>query len=360
MSARLVVRRSGQALWSRRVGLFAAQLLILTALLHRFEVIDTPVAVTLLAIGIGAALLAVLLGLGALIGIWRNGTQGAGRALTGLLVGILTLALPAWYLPDLFSKPGLTDITTALDDVPQFQAALAIRAANANRVASYDRDLAEFQTAAYPDIRPMTLEKSPTQTFQLVLEAVEQLGWKIVATREPGDGAPGRIEAVAKTPIMGFADDVVIRVSAGAGEARIDARSASRYGEHDFGSNASHIRTLFGQIEAGLEAGEKLAREIALATRAEELRTAREARLAKERVEREEREAREREELLRTMRERTQIATPEAPPSEANPPGASERGPAYSYAPNAQAQTAPRRRRGWAADPHKFWQQFQD
>ncbi len=355
-----MVRKSGQAIWSRRVGLFAAQLLILTALLHRFEVIETPVAVTLLAVGVGAGLLAVLFGCGALIGIWRNGGQGAGRALTGLLVGALTLALPAWYLPDLFSKPGLTDITTALDDVPQFQAALADRAANANRVDRYDRDLAEFQTAAYPDIRPMSLEKSPTQSFQLVREAVEQLGWKIVAAREPDDGGPGRIEAVAKTLIMGFADDVVVRVSAGAGEARIDVRSASRYGEHDFGANAAHIRRLFAQIEAGLEAGEKLAREIALAKRAEELRQAREVRLAKEREAREKQEAREREELLRLMQERTQIATPQAPPAGVNLPGASERGPAYSYAPNAQGQTAPRRRRGWAADPHKFWQQFQD
>lgn len=358
MSARLVIRQSSQARWSRRIALFAAQLLLLAAILHRFEAINAAVATTLLTIGIGAALVAFVLGCSAFHKIWSYGQSGSGRAIAGLMISMLTLVVPAWYLPNLIWKPRLTDIRTSFDTPLRFEA-LAARQAGAEAASDpsdvdklSERQQAQLQAAAYPEVRPMRLEKSPTQSFDLVREAVAQLGWKIVASEAPEADEPGRIEAVAKTPIMGFADDVVILVSLGGGEARIDVRSASRYGQHDFGTNAGHIKQLFAQIETGLEEGEKLAREIALAKRAEELREVREERLAEERAMREEREAREREELLRLMREQTQIARPAPPPSE---PGR-----ARASAPNVQVRRAAPRRRGWAADPHRFWQRFQD
>ena len=57
------------------------------------------------------------------------------------------------------------------------------------------------------------------------------------------------IEAVARTPIMGFRDDVVIRVSPLGRGARVDLRSASRYGTHDFGANAARLRALLEDID---------------------------------------------------------------------------------------------------------------
>ena len=59
----------------------------------------------------------------------------------------------------------------------------------------------------------------------------------------------GVIEAVARTPIMGFRDDVVIRVRRDGDGARVDVRSASRYGRHDFGTNAARIRSLLEDID---------------------------------------------------------------------------------------------------------------
>ena len=59
----------------------------------------------------------------------------------------------------------------------------------------------------------------------------------------------GVIELVARTPIMGFRDDVVIRVAPSEDGARIDVRSASRYGTHDFGANAARIRSLLEDID---------------------------------------------------------------------------------------------------------------
>ncbi|MGC2643653.1 MAG: DUF1499 domain-containing protein, partial [Pseudolabrys sp.] len=59
----------------------------------------------------------------------------------------------------------------------------------------------------------------------------------------------GVIETVARSPIMGFRDDVVIRVTPIGQGARIDMRSASRFGDHDLGANASRVRSLLEDID---------------------------------------------------------------------------------------------------------------
>jgi len=83
-----------------------------------------------------------------------------------------------------------------------------------------------------------------------VLALVTKRRWHVVDARPPAGGRRDAvIEAVARTPIMGFRDDVVIRVSAAVDGARVDVRSASRYGLHDFGTNAARIRSLLEDID---------------------------------------------------------------------------------------------------------------
>src|ERR1700730_5680790 len=71
------------------------------------------------------------------------------------------------------------------------------------------------------------------------------------APRAPPPPSPrdGFIEAIARTPILGFRDDVVVRVRPTSDGARIDVRSASRYGRHDLGTNAARVRSLIGDID---------------------------------------------------------------------------------------------------------------
>ncbi|MDO8877189.1 MAG: DUF1499 domain-containing protein, partial [Pseudolabrys sp.] len=57
------------------------------------------------------------------------------------------------------------------------------------------------------------------------------------------------IETTARTLLMGFRDDVVIRITAVGSGTRIDLRSASRYGAHDFGANAARLRALLEEID---------------------------------------------------------------------------------------------------------------
>jgi hypothetical protein len=53
---------------------------------------------------------------------------------------------------------------------------------------------------------------------------------------------------------MGFRDDVVVRVRGEPDGARIDARSSSRYGSFDFGTNAARVRGLMNDIEEAIRA----------------------------------------------------------------------------------------------------------
>lgn len=318
-----------QAVWSRRIALFAAQLMVLGVILHQLGAVTTPVVNNLLSIAVAIALAGLLFAGLALVMIWRQGMTGAGRALGGAFVALGVLAVPLWYLPDLLLRPKINDVATDLSTPPAFLAAAADRPGDANPLTYPGAQFAELQAQAYPDVRPMTLEKSRIEAYDLVREAVERLDWRILSARKPTETTPGHIEAVAKTLIMGFADDVVIRITAVNQDARIDMRSASRYGEHDFGANARRIRRLFTEVKIGLEEGEKRALEMALARRNKELKE--KARRELERKQRLEQQAR------RLSRRR-----------------------ARSSAEDARIRRAPRQPAGQIRDPGRFFQQFRE
>jgi uncharacterized protein (DUF1499 family) len=109
---------------------------------------------------------------------------------------------------------------------------------------------AEQQRLAYPQVEPLFLSASPEIAYQAAIALMTKRKWRIVDAREPqAKVRDGRIEAVARTPIMGFRDDVVIRIRAGEEGCRVDMRSASRYGRHDFGTKASRIRSFLADLD---------------------------------------------------------------------------------------------------------------
>jgi uncharacterized protein (DUF1499 family) len=244
-----------EGLWARRMALFFVQLLILTVLLHRFGTLATPAAMNLMAVSIGGLFLAIVVAVIGLVRIWFGGQIGAAQAFTGIGIALAGLAVPLWYLSHYFTLPELNDIQTTRQPM-EFKQLAAMRPADANRIVEPDLAVAEEREKAYPDIRPMELERSVTETFDIVHEAVKRLGWTIVLSEPPAE-EPGRIEATDRTMIMGYTDDALVRVTGDDAHAFIDVRSASRYGKHDLGANADHIRDLFAEVKAALEKGEK-------------------------------------------------------------------------------------------------------
>ena len=257
---------SRKAIWSQRIALFFLTLFLITFGLHRFSQINTPVAMQLFGLAVSGAVIGLLLGLSAFVGIWREGYKGAGRAITGALVSALLLALPLWSLPNLMALPRLNDVTTDTKSPPKFEKIVSARQGAANPV-DYQREAAEMQREAYPDLQPVTVSRSTTEAFSAVREAVTTLKWRIVAEEPPQGGRPGAIEAVDKSMIFGFTDDVVVRVSGDDGRARIDARSSSRYGEHDLGRNAERVREFFTEVKtrlAAIETSEQMQKAVLL------------------------------------------------------------------------------------------------
>ncbi|HSD93082.1 MAG TPA: DUF1499 domain-containing protein [Methyloceanibacter sp.] len=256
-TARYAVKEAREATWARRIALFFVQLLILTALLHHFGSLTTPAAINLLGVSIAGMLLAIAVAVASLVRIWFGGQTGGAQAFAAIFIACLGLAVPGFYLSHAVTLPRLTSVETSPDEPLQFNTLASMRPADANPIPVPDDVAIEAQEEAYPDIAPISLERSAAEVFSLVHEAVERLGWTIVTSEAPGETGPGRIEATDRTLVMGFTDDVVVQIKGDDTHAIINARSASRYGLHDLGTNAARVRGLFAEITTALEKGEK-------------------------------------------------------------------------------------------------------
>lgn len=256
-TARYTVKEAHEAPWARRIALFFVQLLILTVLLHRFASLGTPAAINLIVVSIAGLLVAIAIAVFSIVRIWFGGQSGASHAVAAIFVACVGLALPAYYLAKAATLPMLTDVQTSPEEPLEFTTLNTMRPADANPLKDPDQAQIDAQDAAYPDLEPMELERSAPEVFSIVHEAVDRLGWTIVVSEPPGETGVGRIEATARSLIMGYTNDVVIQVKGDDAHAQIDVRSASRYGRHDFGANAKYIGKLFAEVTAALEKGEK-------------------------------------------------------------------------------------------------------
>jgi len=256
-TARFPVKEAHEATWARRIALFFVQLLILTVLLHRFSLLTTPVALNLMGVSLAGFFLAIAIAIVSLVRIWFGGHTGAGQAFAAIVIALLGLAAPAFFVAKAAFLPRLNDIATSPDEPLAFNVLLSQRPADANPIKNPDAAAIEQQIDAYPDLGPMVLERAAPEVFSLVQEAVERRGWTIVSSETPGESGIGRIEATDRSLILGFTDDVVVQVKGDDTRAQIDVRSVSRYGMHDLGANAARIRGLFEEITTTLEKGEK-------------------------------------------------------------------------------------------------------
>lgn len=247
------------SLWCSRLAVFAVVVILAAVLLHRFFGMPTAVALNLVATGFALAAAAVLLGLIATIGVWRTGRAGAARILLGTTLGLAVLAVPASVMVLARGFPVLNDVTTDALDPPALTKAAPLRTGLANPAAYPGEAAFRLQRKAYPDLQPLDVNRSPGETFELVVDALKRLQMTVVAEDPPSEANEiGRAEAVDRTLVMGFYDDVAVRVMPhGDPEqpgSRIDLRSSSRYGRSDFGANAQRLRAIMREIVARLEA----------------------------------------------------------------------------------------------------------
>ena len=235
------------AAWSGRLGVFAFAVAALSVLILRSGMLEIVPALATFAAALAFAGLAILFALGSFITIWRQGLSGLGYALLGMLLGFALLAYPGYLGYRGLKLPAITDVTTDPANPPRFDVLARLRPRG--RV-DYPSAFAEKQRAAYPDIVPLQLTVPAKAAYDAAMAIMTKRKWLIVDTRAPSaTRRDGSIEAVARTPIMGFRDDIAIRITPLRDGTRVDARSASRVGTHDFGANAARLRVFLEELD---------------------------------------------------------------------------------------------------------------
>jgi uncharacterized protein (DUF1499 family) len=160
------------------------------------------------------------------------------------------LSYPAYLGIRGYRLPALYDITTDPIDPPRFEAIARLRSRDANPIAYAGLRAAELQRTAYPDIEPLIVSGTPQGAYDAAIAVITKRKWRVVESRPPVIGRrDGHIEAIARAFPLGLRDDVVVRIRRDADGARVDVRSASRYGLRDFGTNARRVRSLIEDID---------------------------------------------------------------------------------------------------------------
>lgn len=196
------------------------------------------------AMGGGAAAIVSLI---ALIGLWRRraSQRQIVLALLGFTIGITIFAIPVQWMMTARRVPPIHDITTDIENPPEFVAILKVRQGAPNPAEYGGPEMAAQQKRGYPELGPIVLSDPPDQSFERALAAARSMGWQIVdANREEG-----RIEATDTTFWFGFKDDVVIRIAPADQGSRIDVRSVSRVGKSDVGTNARRIESYLQKLQ---------------------------------------------------------------------------------------------------------------
>jgi hypothetical protein len=236
------------AIWSSRLALFAIAVAAISVIIVRSGLLEIVPALATFAAAVVFAGIAILFAFAAFVVIWRQGIGGLGRALLALFLGLALLAYPAYLGTRAWRLPAISDVTTDTTNPPRFDVLARLRPRG--RTDYPGPAVAALQRTAYPDVIPLDLDVPTKIAYDAALALVTKRKWYIGDTRPPTLARrDGVIEAVARTPIMGFRDDVVIRITPVGQGTRVDMRSASRFGNHDLGANASRIRSLLGDID---------------------------------------------------------------------------------------------------------------
>ncbi|WP_271078366.1 DUF1499 domain-containing protein [Aurantiacibacter sp. MUD61] len=191
------------------------------------------------------AALAVVAVIGIVIGMVRKRGAGWRNPLALVLSLVMLGVFYTQVIAPARSAPFMHDITTDVDDPPQFQT-LPLRD---DYLEMYEGDIEAWRSAhreSYPDLEPVIIDQPPELVIADARALAEERGWEI-AEYSP---EAGRLEATATAGFIRFFDDVVVEVTPIAdGSTRVDMRSISRVGGSDLGYNAARIEAFLSDLE---------------------------------------------------------------------------------------------------------------
>lgn len=215
------------------VALVAGVLLLLTGPVYRVGLWSLPTAFALMRWAVYGGIAGAVLGAAAL---WHARGRSVFAALA-VLIGLVVFAIPFRFQRMAASVPPIHDITTDTANPPEFHAVLPHRT-DARNSLDYSQEVARQQREGYPDLKPLVLEIPAAQVFDRAVRAAREAGWDVVDVSAEN----WRIEATDTTLFFGFKDDIVVRLTPIGNRTVVDARSVSRIGRSDVGTNARRIR----------------------------------------------------------------------------------------------------------------------
>jgi len=225
------------ASWARNLAVFSVVAVVVSIIIVRFGFLEMKPALATFFGALACAGLSILVSLAAFAAIWQNGSRGMSRILLALVIDVAVLAYPA-YLGLRYRKlPRIHDITTDPIDPPRFDALARLRTGDGANTAVY-----------------AGLYSAEQRAYEITLQLINRRKWLVIDERPPSPPRRiGHIEAVARTPIMGFREDVSIRIVPDGDDSRVDIRSSSRYFESDLGSNAARVTKLIDDLNNAVD-----------------------------------------------------------------------------------------------------------
>jgi len=249
MRRKYIRPQSKAALWSLRCGRFAALLLLAALVLHRFGFMRTADLPWFAAIAAIAALLSLVLACLGLRALWQEGYKGGLSCLKGGLLAFIAAAPLLFAGVAWFIFPPLYDISTDLEHPPAFL--ISARPADALPVgAAFTPAAAEEQWAAWPQLSGRRYDGSPDTVLTAVKAVLKAKNWPISGEQgKVGEDNRLLVGAVAKTFVLGFVSDIIIRLSDEGDTSFVDMRSASRYLPRDYGINARFVADFMDRLD---------------------------------------------------------------------------------------------------------------
>ena len=218
---------------------------------HRFGFLNFRIAFLLFVLAMLVCSLVFIVGVFKLVfAIARKQSLFSGQLPLTLACGLIPALAFSGVGAGALKAPMIHDITTDMVTPPAFVFIQPEDGYRINSLVYPGEEVSAVQREAYPDITTFFTSKTPRKVFQASLFSASLMGWEIIAQ----DLASFRFEAVAKTPLFGFTDDIAVRITASAdGATAVDVRSMSRVGISDLGTNARRIREFFSQLQVALE-----------------------------------------------------------------------------------------------------------
>ncbi len=295
--------RSRAAQWAFRLATFATVYHLILVLFRRTGYIDAIETFWLLAVGVALLVASVLFAFRAFADLWTYGFKGGRMTVRAfLLTGLVAIPYVVFAIRSIV-YPALHDISTDPFNPPPLVHATQIRALSENRAMNPIKPATEAgiieQLSAYPRLGSRRYPASLERVLNAALELAEVQGWVVVRTAgfelagaadaadeaeeegNAGDLAPGSdiadindgatpdgenglatllaeevsvtIELVESSFLMKFKSDIAIRLTEEDEFTLVDMRSSSRWGAHDFGTNAERVSGFLTDLDENLQ-----------------------------------------------------------------------------------------------------------